>query len=147
MHSCINYYLYGNSEEQHPENIEVSVTDIIPSSAAEINFIKEQSLLLLFPQIYYRPQRSCGQGYVFTRVCDSVHRGDGLPQCMLGRKQPPQKKAPLRKEALPGRKHPLGRKQPPQEGSTPREGSTPPPGIRSMSGRHALYWNAFFFDI
>ena len=24
---------------------------------------------------YYRPQRSCGQGYVFTRVCDSVHRG------------------------------------------------------------------------
>ena len=21
----------------------------------------------------YRPQRSCGQGYVFTRVCDSVH--------------------------------------------------------------------------
>ena len=23
----------------------------------------------------YRPQRSCGQGYVFTRVCDSVNRG------------------------------------------------------------------------
>ena len=22
---------------------------------------------------YYRPQRSCGQGYVFTRVCDSVN--------------------------------------------------------------------------
>ena len=32
---------------------------------------------------YYRPQRSCGQGYVFTRVCDSVHRGC-LPLCMLG---------------------------------------------------------------
>ena len=26
-------------------------------------------------QYFYRPQRSCGQGYVFTRVCDSVHRG------------------------------------------------------------------------
>ena len=25
--------------------------------------------------LYYRPQRSCGQGYVFTRVCDSVNRG------------------------------------------------------------------------
>ena len=35
---------------------------------------------------FYRPQRSCGQGYVFTRVCDSVHRG-GSP----GR--PPQDQA------------------------------------------------------
>ena len=26
--------------------------------------------------IYYRPQRSC-EGYVFTRVCHSVHRGGG----------------------------------------------------------------------
>ena len=26
---------------------------------------------------YYRPQRSC-EGYVFTRVCDSVHRGGAL---------------------------------------------------------------------
>ena len=26
---------------------------------------------------FYRPQRSCGQGYVFTRVCDSVNRGGG----------------------------------------------------------------------
>ena len=25
----------------------------------------------------YRPQRSCGQGYVFTRVCDSVNGGGG----------------------------------------------------------------------
>ena len=24
---------------------------------------------------FYWPQRSCGQGYVFTRVCDSVHGG------------------------------------------------------------------------
>ena len=33
-------------------------------------------------QFYYHPQRSC-EGYVFTCVCHSVHRG-GLPQCMLG---------------------------------------------------------------
>ena len=28
-----------------------------------------------FRRHYYRPQRSCGQGYVFTRVCHSVNRG------------------------------------------------------------------------
>ena len=25
--------------------------------------------------LYYRPQRSCGQGYGFTRICHSVNRG------------------------------------------------------------------------
>ena len=43
--------------------------------------------------IYYRPQRRLGQGYVFTRVCDSVHRGGvvipariagGIPACLAG---------------------------------------------------------------
>ena len=29
------------------------------------------------------PATKLGQGYIFTGVCDSVHRG-GLPQCMLG---------------------------------------------------------------
>ena len=42
----------------------------------------------LFPVNIYRPQRSCGQGNVFTRGCDSVHR-EGLPQCMLGYHTPP----------------------------------------------------------
>ena len=27
-------------------------------------------------KVHYRPQRSC-EGYVFTRVCDSVHKGGG----------------------------------------------------------------------
>ena len=31
----------------------------------------------------YRPQRSCGQGNVFTGVCDSVHRG-GPPEAGSG---------------------------------------------------------------
>ena len=42
---------------------------------------------------FYRPKRSFGQGYVFTGVCDSVHRGvgvcskfsgGGLPQIFRG---------------------------------------------------------------
>ena len=48
----------------------------------------------------YRPQRSCGQGYVFTRVCDSVHRGVCLSACWdtTPRKETLQKEAPPRKE-------------------------------------------------
>ena len=30
------------------------------------------------------PATKLGQGYIFTGVCDSVHREGGLPQCMLG---------------------------------------------------------------
>ena len=30
---------------------------------------------------FYRPQRSCGQGYVFARVCDSVNGGVCLSAC------------------------------------------------------------------
>ena len=31
----------------------------------------------------YYQQRSCGQGYVFTHVCDSVHSGGGaIPACI-----------------------------------------------------------------
>ena len=75
------------------------------------------------------PVRSCGQGYVFTHVCDSVH-GGGLPQCMLGY------------HTTPWEAHPPG-------GTPP--GSTPPrdadSGIRSMSGRYASYWNAFLLII
>ena len=34
--------------------------------------------------VYYRPQRSC-EGYVFTGVCDSVHKGGGaIPACIAG---------------------------------------------------------------
>ena len=67
--------------------------------------------------IYYRPQRSCGQGYVFTRVCDSVHRGGGSP----GRENPRRL----------GDHHPppAGRPPPPGPGRPPRLGDHhPPPG-------------------
>ena len=69
---------------------------------------------------FYRPQRSCGQGYVFTRVCDSVHGGGGSASVHAG--------IPPGKETPPGRRHP------------------PLPTIRSMSGRYASYWNAFLSD-
>ena len=31
---------------------------------------------------FYRPQRSCGQGNIFTHVCHSVHRGGAIPACI-----------------------------------------------------------------
>ena len=73
--------------------------------------------------IHYRPQRSCGQGYVFTGVCDSVHRG-GLPQCMLGY-CPPEGGTPPKKE--PPKKETPCQGDPP-EGGTPLEGGTPHQG-------------------
>ena len=98
---------------------------------------------------YYRPQRSCGQGYVFTRVCDSVNGGGGLPQCMLGYPpgaDTPQSRPPLGLDPPPEQTPPWSR-HPPQA-DTPRE-QTPPreadSGIRSMSGRYASYWNAFLY--
>ena len=30
------------------------------------------------------PAMKLGQGYVFTHVCDSVHRGGGIPACIAG---------------------------------------------------------------
>ena len=78
-------------------------------------------------QVFYRPQRSCGQCNIFTPVCHSFCSrggGGGLPQCMLGY-------------------------HPPRE-QTPPEQTNNPPGeadssIRSTSGRYASYWNAFLF--
>ena len=33
---------------------------------------------------FYQPQRSCGQGNVFTPICDSVNRGGAIPACIAG---------------------------------------------------------------
>ena len=53
----------------------VSSYNQMPRAAVE-NLIRPQiKFCLHIWKHYYRPQRSCGQGYVFTRVCDSVHRG------------------------------------------------------------------------
>ena len=69
----------------------------------------------------YRPQRSWGQGYVFTRVCDSVHR-EGL---RAGR-TPWAGRNPLGREnpSTPGR--PPWTRQTPQTRQTPPDQADPP---------------------
>ena len=64
----------------------------------------------ILSRYFYRPQRSCGQGNVFTGVCLSQGGGGCLPQCMLGCHTP-----------RPGR-HPLG------PGRHPRRDQADPPG-------------------
>ena len=93
----------------------------------------------------YRPQTKLREGYVFTGICDSVHRGGST---WAG--APPA-------GTPPGRYTPLGRYTFPQSGTPPRAGTprrqVPPAGtppgsstcweIRATSGRYASYWNAF----
>ena len=79
-----------------------------------------------WPQ-FLRRATKLGQGYVFTGVCDSVHRGGmGLPQCMLG--YHPQSRHPPSKTP-PGSRHPLEQTPPwsrhPPRADTPPE-QTPP---------------------
>ena len=65
----------------------------------------------------YRPQRSCGQRYVFTRVCDSVH-GGGLwaaPPDLAGRT--PRDLAGIAPRDLAGRTW---------QGEPPRDQADPP---------------------
>ena len=111
---------------------------------------------------YYRPQRSCGQGYVFTRVCDSVNGGvsEEPPRDQADpprRENPPpgdQADTPGTRQTPPGRTPP-GPGRPPWDqadppGRTPPWKGEPPPreedcSIWSMSGRYASYWNAFLF--
>ena len=42
--------------------------------------------------VFLPPATKLGQGNAFTGVCDSVHMGWGLPQCMLG--YPPEQTPP-----------------------------------------------------
>ena len=115
---------------------------------------------------FYRPQRSCGQGNVFTGVClstggrvsASVHVGIPDPPDQAGRPSPPRTRQTPRPGRPPRtRADPRTRANiPPDQADTPlqRPGRHPPrapsrrePGcsIRSTSGRYASYWNAFFY--
>ena len=73
---------------------------------------------LCFAYDYYRPQRNCGQGYVFTRVCDSVQGGS------------PCKETPWEGGTPWQGDHP-------PKGGTPPEGGTPP-ARRPLGRRHPL---------
>ena len=79
------------------------------------------------------PATKLGQGYVFTGMCDSVHRGGCLPQCMLGyhtprSRHPPEADTPWR-QTPPRADTP--QKQNPPGADTPQKQN--PPG-----GRHPL---------
>ena len=83
----------------------------------------------------YRPQRSCGQGYVFTRVCDSVHRGGLRAAPPRTRQTPPQglaERTPRdQADPPPDQADPPGpgRLHPPQTW----QGEPPPPWTRQIS--------------
>ena len=81
-----------------------------------------------FSTAYYRPQRSCGQGNVFTGVCLSTG-GGCLPQCMLGcHTPPPGPGRPPRDQA----DTPPDQGDPPGPGRPPRDQADTPLG----QGRH-----------
>ena len=93
---------------------------------------------------YYRPQRSCGQGNIFTPVCHSFcsQGGRGSASVHAGIPNPPPPDHP------PGttppqdhtpRDYPPGNTHTPPD-HTPLEADS---SIRSTSGRYASYWNAF----
>ena len=85
--------------------------------------------LLLARHAIVTARNEVGQGYVFTGVCDSVHRG-GLPQCMLGYHPhplgagtPPEQAPPLPEQTPPRPEH-AGR-------YGQRAGGTHPTGMQS----------------
>ena len=87
---------------------------------------------------YYRPQRSCGQGNVFTAVCDSVDRRglwQGEPPLAS---RPPMQGNPHRQGELPGQGDPLAGRPPwqgdPQQGDPPGQGE-PPAGRTPLARR------------
>ena len=88
---------------------------------------------------FYRPQRSCLQGNVFTPVCHSVHRG-GVSQHALGsHDQPPLYNTGVGWQTPPG--HPCPHRHPtrqtPMPSQTPSQADTPL-GRHPLLGRHPI---------
>ena len=97
---------------------------------------------VMFKLIYYHPQTKLGQGYIFTGICDSVHREGGgvcLSACWDTTHTPWQGDTPL------------ARRHTPWQGDTPPGKETPLRSacweIRSTSGRYASYWNAILVSM
>ena len=78
---------------------------------------------------FYRPQTKLREGYIFTRVCDSVHRVGCLPQS-------PQADTPPRQTPLP----PWADTPPP---SACWDTPPLPSACWAVNKRYASYWNAF----
>ena len=95
---------------------------------------------------YLPPANEVCEGYVFTHVCHSVHRGGSVP-LHTGIHPPgpeagtPQKQIPPRPEAgTPRSRHPPDQTPPGADPPGPEAG-TPSPGA-VLTGR---YWNAILF--
>ena len=87
---------------------------------------------------FYRPQRSCGQGNVFTGVCDSVNRGVSA-SVHAGIPPPPQEGGT-----------PLGRRHPRKDAPHPppmKENPTPRNTVNERPVRILLECILVFFDV
>ena len=80
--------------------------------------------LKLIHSSFLPPATKLLQGYVFTRVCDSVHRRGFLTQCLLGYH-------PSWQQTLPGSRPPFG------TDTTPQSPHPHPPGADPSGAVHA----------
>ena len=120
-----------------------------------------QVLNILTALFYYRPQRSCGQGYVFTGVCDSVHffwggfSGERPPGPILENPTPPlgtKENPPGTKEKPPPR---TKENPPPDQGETPPRTKENPPLQHTVTERPVrillecilVSWSLRIFDV
>ena len=111
------------------------------------SYVQHIFLLIISPYIrsfYYRPQRSCGQGNVFTGVCLSTGGGGGegvcLSACWDTRLPSPRDQAdpppgPGISPPGPGRHPPGTRQTPPRPGRHPPGKQTAAYGLRA-AGTH-----------
>ena len=97
-------------------------------SLRNLHALQHEKNMLKHKVNYYRPQRSCGQGNIFTPVCHSVHGGGGMSEADTPPGSDP-----------PGQTHP-GSDTPPV--STPPPGQMPPlgqiPQVRHPPGQTPL---------
>ena len=92
---------------------------------------------------YYRPQRSCGQCYVFTGVCDSVHRGGFSGEAPPGTKEtPPDQGEPPRDQADP----PWTKENPPRDQAHPPGKNTAAYG-QWAAGTHPTGMHSCLFSV
>ena len=82
---------------------------------------------------FYRPQRSCGQGYVFTHVCDSVNGG------VSRQGDPPGRENPRTRQTLQAGRTPLDQAVPPGK-------QTPEYSLRA-AGTHPTGMHSCFLEI
>ena len=111
-------------------HFDVKLEDIFSTECTKVK-VNKTGILHILEMEFLPPATKLGQGYIFTGVCDSVHRG-GLPQCMLGYH-------PLGADTPPEQAHPPRSRHPPRAGTPPgsRHPHPPRPGTpqaQSMLG-------------